>query len=92
MQIILINMIMSATFIHSKKLQYYQTLTLVSGEAVRVIGIYRDDSRMWGCVGGVAAYTPPHPGTSTAIPNEPAVILANRNELLIRPEVISGKL
>ena len=36
-----------------------------------VIGIYRDDSQIWGCVGGYAAYTPPNLGTSTAIPKEP---------------------
>jgi hypothetical protein len=36
----------------------------------RVIGVYRDDSQIWGCVSGYAACTPPNLGPSTAIPKE----------------------
>jgi hypothetical protein len=42
-------------------------------EYVRVVGIYRDDFQIWGCVGGVTAYTPPYLSTFTAIPEEPYV-------------------
>ena len=31
-----------------------------TGHVIRVIGIYRDDFQIWGCVGGYAAYTPPN--------------------------------
>jgi hypothetical protein len=40
-----------------------------------VIGIYRDASQIWGCVGGDAAYTPPNLGTSTGFPKEPELIM-----------------
>jgi hypothetical protein len=35
------------------------------------IGLYRDDFWIWGCEGGYAAFTPPNPDISTAIPKEP---------------------
>jgi hypothetical protein len=43
----------------------------IEAEIARVIRIYRDDSQIWGCIGGVDAYTPPYLGTSPAIPIEP---------------------
>jgi len=46
----------------------------VAADIIRVIEIYRDDSQIWGCIGGVAAYTPPNLGTSTAIPIDPIII------------------
>ncbi len=48
--------------------------TPVAADIIRVIGIYRDDSQIWGCIGGYAAYTPPNLGTSTAIPIEPIIL------------------
>ena len=45
-----------------------------------VIGIYRDDSQIWG-VGDYAAYTP-NLGASTAIPKEPKDIAnESKNEV-----------
>jgi hypothetical protein len=49
---------------------YYNKLSCGLGHN-RVIGIFCDDFRIRGCEGGVATFTPPNPGTSTAIPNEP---------------------
>ena len=39
-----------------------------------LIGNRRGSTRIWGCVGGVAAYTPPNPGVITVNPNDPAQI------------------
>jgi hypothetical protein len=37
----------------------------------RLFGNRRGSTRIWGCVGGYAAYTPPNPGIITVNPNDP---------------------
>ena len=43
--------------------------------AFGLIGNRRGSTRIWGCVGGYAAYTPPNPGVITVNPNDPAFVL-----------------